>query len=121
MENQKKKIFFIVKLGIFCLELGKKTYFLALGMGPNFGPKNRVIESPVQCFLCSQGSKCGPIPDGIQVTFSQFQKKNRNIQQTKNLGGGGGGGGGGKEGRMGFSFSHHKHKLHDASYFCFNF
>ena len=26
-------------MGIFCLELGKKTYFLALGMGPNSGPK----------------------------------------------------------------------------------
>ena len=29
----------LVRLGIFHLELGKKTYFLALGMGPNFGPK----------------------------------------------------------------------------------
>ena len=45
-KKKKKKIFFFlflfffcVKLGIFCLELGKKTYFLALGMGPNFGPK----------------------------------------------------------------------------------
>ena len=30
-----------VRLGIFHLELGKKHIFLALGMGPNFGPKFR--------------------------------------------------------------------------------
>ena len=37
-----------VKLGIFCLELGKNTYFLALGMEPNFGPKigwSRALKS----------------------------------------------------------------------------
>ena len=36
LEN--KKIFIFFKLGFFCLELGK-TYYLALGMELNFGPK----------------------------------------------------------------------------------
>ena len=31
----------LVKLGIFHLELGEKTYFLPLGLGQNFGPKKR--------------------------------------------------------------------------------
>ena len=44
MENQKKKKnFFFVKLGIFCLELGKNILF---GNGAEFRPQNRVIESP---------------------------------------------------------------------------
>ena len=30
---------YLVRLGIFHLELEKKHTFLALGMGPNFGPK----------------------------------------------------------------------------------
>ena len=37
-----------VRLGIFHLELGKKTSFLALGMGPNFGPnfrRSRALDS----------------------------------------------------------------------------
>ena len=44
MENQKKKkffFFFFVKLGIFCLELGKKHTFWHWEWG-----RNRVIESP---------------------------------------------------------------------------
>ena len=45
MENPKKKkkkfffFFFFCQIGNFFLELGKKTYFLALGMGPKLGPK----------------------------------------------------------------------------------
>ena len=45
MENQRKKkkkkifFFFFCKIGNFLSGIGKKTYFLALGMGPNFGPK----------------------------------------------------------------------------------
>ena len=31
--------FFFGKIGNFLSGIGKKTYFLALGMGPNFGPK----------------------------------------------------------------------------------
>ena len=54
MENPKKKkkkkknffFFFFVKLGIFCLELGKKILF-GIGNGAEFRPQNRVIESPV--------------------------------------------------------------------------
>ena len=43
-KKKKKKIFF--KLGIFCLELGKKHTF-GIGNGAEFRPQNRVIESPV--------------------------------------------------------------------------
>ena len=47
MENKKKKkkkkkiffFFFCGQIGNFLSGIGKKTYFLALGMGPNFGPK----------------------------------------------------------------------------------
>ena len=45
MENQKKKkkknffFFFFLSNWEFFSGIGKKTYFLALGMGPNFGPK----------------------------------------------------------------------------------
>ena len=50
MENQKKGepkffIFFFVKLGIFCLELGKK-HTLWHWEWAEFRPKIRVIESP---------------------------------------------------------------------------
>ena len=44
-EAKKKKknffffFFFFCKIGNFLSGIGKKTYFLALGMGPNFGPK----------------------------------------------------------------------------------
>ena len=43
MENQKKK--HLVKLGIFCLELGKNILF-GIGNGAKFWPQNWVIESP---------------------------------------------------------------------------
>ena len=50
MENQKKKkkknFFFFVKLGSFCLELGKNILF-GIGNGAEFRPQNLVIESPV--------------------------------------------------------------------------
>ena len=40
MENKKKKIFFFfLSNWEFFSGIGKKTYFLASGMGPNFGPK----------------------------------------------------------------------------------
>ena len=45
MENLSKKMFFC-QIGIFCLELGKKTYFFGIGNGAEFRPQNRVIESP---------------------------------------------------------------------------
>ena len=35
----------LVQLGIFQLQLGKKTYFLALGMGQNICPKNRQLRA----------------------------------------------------------------------------
>ena len=41
----KKKIWG-VKLGIFCLELGKKTILFGIGNGAEFRPQNRVMESP---------------------------------------------------------------------------
>ena len=49
MENKKKKYFFFVKLGFFCLELGKNILF-GIGNGVEFPPQNRVIESPA--LLC---------------------------------------------------------------------
>ena len=46
MENQKKIVFFFFFFFFFFLSnleffpgIGKKTYFWALGMGPNFSPK----------------------------------------------------------------------------------
>ena len=40
MKNKKKNFFFFFcQIGNFFSGIGKKTYFLALGMGPNFGPK----------------------------------------------------------------------------------
>ena len=45
MENKKKKkkkiffFFFFLSNWEFLSGIGKKTYCLALGMGPNFGPK----------------------------------------------------------------------------------
>ena len=44
-EPKKKKKFFC-QIGNFLSGIGKKPYFLALGMGPEFRPQNRVIESP---------------------------------------------------------------------------
>ena len=41
--------FFFVKLGIFCLELGKNILF-GIGNGAEFRPQNRVIESPVYMY-----------------------------------------------------------------------
>ena len=43
-KNKKKFIFFLWgggggQIGNFLSGIGIKTYFLALGMGPNFGPK----------------------------------------------------------------------------------
>ena len=53
-KKKKKKNFFffffffvVVKLGIFCLELGKNILF-GIGNGAEFRPQNRVIESPVK-------------------------------------------------------------------------
>ena len=46
MKMEKKKDFFC-QIENFLSEIGKKnTYFLALGMGPNFGSKIVQIESP---------------------------------------------------------------------------
>ena len=45
MENKKKNIFWGVKLGIFCLELGTNILF-GIGNGAKFRPQNQVIESP---------------------------------------------------------------------------
>ena len=42
MENQKKNS---VKLGFFCLELGKNIVF-GIGNGAKFRSQNRVLESP---------------------------------------------------------------------------
>ena len=57
-EAQKKKkkiffffLFFFCKIGNFLSGIGKKTYFLALGMGLKL-PQNRVIESPADCRVC---------------------------------------------------------------------
>ena len=51
-KKKKKKFFFFffVKLGIFCLELGKNILF-GIGNGAEFRPQNRVIESPDLFFL----------------------------------------------------------------------
>ena len=52
MGNPKKKKFFFfwfsifVKLGVFCIELGKNILF-GIGNEAEFRPQNRVIESPV--------------------------------------------------------------------------
>ena len=52
-KKKKKKFFFFffffffVKLGISCLELGKKHILFGIGNGAEFRPQNRVIESPV--------------------------------------------------------------------------
>ena len=48
MENQNKDIyiFFLLNWEIFIWNW-EQTYFLALGMGPNFGPKNWVTKSHV--------------------------------------------------------------------------
>ena len=42
IDREPKKKFFFCQIGNFLSGIGKKTYFLALGMGgmgPNFGPK----------------------------------------------------------------------------------
>ena len=57
MENQKKKKFFFFLLlsnWDFFPGIGKKTYFLALGMGPNFGPKIGWSRALV-CIMVSTG------------------------------------------------------------------
>ena len=38
------------QIGNFSFRIGKKTYFLALGMGPNFGPKFRRSRA-LHCLL----------------------------------------------------------------------
>ena len=58
MENKKKKKKkkFLFQIGNFLSGIGKKTYFLALGMGPNFGPKigwSRALETVIETVLFS--------------------------------------------------------------------
>ena len=43
---KKKKEKQIVKLGIFCLELGKNNILFGIGNGAELRPQNRVMESP---------------------------------------------------------------------------
>ena len=40
------------QIGNFSSGIGKKSYFLALGMGPNFGPKFRGSRALVYCGIC---------------------------------------------------------------------
>ena len=71
MENQKKKkkknffLIFFCQIGNFLSGFGKKTYFLALGMGPNFGPKigwSRALSGHTQKVVLD-GQAADPVPE----------------------------------------------------------
>ena len=84
MENQKKKkkiFFFFVKLGIFFLELGKKTLF-DIGNGAEFRPQNRVIESPATSYNLYQNylSKTSCFAEIISGT--DYQRENISFSQN---------------------------------------
>ena len=61
----------LVRLGIFHLELGKKTYFLALGMGPNFDPKFHVCLWIPDICSCSYMFRIVNIESGSFLSYSR--------------------------------------------------
>ena len=75
------EIFFFVKLGIFFLELGKKTLF-DIGNGAEFRPQNRVIESPATSYTLYQNylSKTSCFAEIISGT--DYQRENISFSQN---------------------------------------